>query len=174
MKSRIFTVCATQMVVAAICNNPGSSAVLENGSMALANLSVRDENEARVADAGGIEAVVAAMRSHPGSPGIQETGLHALLHVNWRGAHSARIITAGGVDVIRKAAANYPRLQSRASMALGRLCGVKEDWDRQGECGGDAGEAGGEGRREDAGEPGEGGAAEEDGGLDQSKASAMI
>ena len=66
-------------IIASMKKKPTDASVQQDGCGALADLAGNNaENQAAIAQAGGIPAVVAALRGHPTSAGVQEWGAAAL------------------------------------------------------------------------------------------------
>ena len=72
----------------------------EQGCGALWNLSSLAENQAKVAEAGGIGAVASAMRQHEGDAGVQEQGCGALWDLSLLAENQANVAEAGGIGAV--------------------------------------------------------------------------
>merc|ERR1719253_89045 len=88
--------------------HPDALAVLENASMALANLAVEPEIRTCVTQAGGVEAIVRAMVMHLGSPVLQESACFALHNVACTNEYQQLIAECDGIEAAVKAMRAHP------------------------------------------------------------------
>jgi len=97
------------LVVAAMADHRGDSAVQEVGLAALRNVCMEEVERESVCEAGGLEAVVAAMRCHPTSEAVQKEACEALRSLTYMSIHrKAQLTGQGGVGLMMEAMKTHP------------------------------------------------------------------
>ena len=79
----------------------GDADVQKEDCWALGYFALHDDNRAKIAAAGGIEAVVWAMGGHRGDAGVQQWGCGALFNLAFNNADNrAKIAATGGIEAV--------------------------------------------------------------------------
>jgi len=102
--------------------SPGSArALMGAGGRALRNLAVDADNQAAIAQLGGIEALLAVLARHPDAVAVQEQAVGALANLAAVDDNEAAIARLGGIEALLAVLARHPDAVAVQEQAVGAL-----------------------------------------------------